>query len=82
MTGYDSFCSIGPVIANVHATGLRTALWRGDRGAELPLLAELRHSTAGTDAANERLQTFIKNVISKGSVFPFIASLAVGDSAH
>ena len=39
MAGYDSFRSIGPVMANVHATGLRTALGRGDLGAELPLLA-------------------------------------------
>ena len=40
MAGYDSFRSIGPVIANVHATGLRTALRRRNLGAELPLLAE------------------------------------------
>ena len=40
MAGYDSFRSIGPVMANVHATGLRTALWRGDLGTELPLLAD------------------------------------------
>lgn len=44
--GYDSFRSIGPVMANVHATGLRTALWRGDLGAELPLLAVLRPSVS------------------------------------
>ena len=44
MAGYDSFRSIGPVIANVHATGLRTALRRRNLGAELPLLAVLRLS--------------------------------------
>ena len=40
MAGYDSFRSIGPVIVNVNATGLRTALRRRNLGAELPLLAE------------------------------------------
>ncbi len=40
MTGYDSFRSIGPVMANINATGLRTALWLGDLGAELPLVAD------------------------------------------
>ncbi|MGZ8375365.1 MAG: hypothetical protein ACXW4C_10125 [Nitrospira sp.] len=39
MAGYDSFRSIGPVMANVNATGLRTALRRRNLGAELPLLA-------------------------------------------
>jgi hypothetical protein len=41
VAGYDSFRSIGPVMANVNATGLRTALWRGDLGTELPLLADV-----------------------------------------
>mgnify|MGYP003507255003 FL=1 len=40
MAGYDSFRSIGSVIANVTATGLKTALRRRNLGAELPLLAE------------------------------------------
>jgi hypothetical protein len=40
VAGYDSFRSIGLVMANVNATGLRTALWRGDLDAELPLLVE------------------------------------------
>ena len=40
MAGYDGFRSIGPVMANIHATGLRSALWRGDLGAELPLVAD------------------------------------------
>ena len=31
-------------MANINATGLRTALWRGDLGAELPLLAGCRRS--------------------------------------
>ena len=39
MAGYDNFRSIGPVIANVHATELRTALGRRNLGAERPLLA-------------------------------------------
>ena len=38
--GYDGFRSIGPVMANVNTTGQRTALWRGDLGTELPLLAD------------------------------------------
>jgi len=41
VAGYDSFRSIGPVMANVNATGLRTAIWRGDLGTELPLLADV-----------------------------------------
>jgi hypothetical protein len=44
MAGYDSFRSIGPVMTNVNATGLRTALRRRDLGAELPYLAVLRLS--------------------------------------
>jgi len=40
VAGYDNFRSIGPVIANVHATGLRTTLRRRNLGAELPLLAD------------------------------------------
>jgi len=32
--------------AERNTTGLRTALWRCGSGVELPLLAELRHSTA------------------------------------
>jgi hypothetical protein len=32
--------SCTPVSSNVNATGLRTALWRYDLGAELPLLAD------------------------------------------
>ena len=39
MGGYDSFRSMGPIMENVHITGLRAALWRCDLGAELPLLA-------------------------------------------
>ena len=47
MGGYDSFRSMGPIMANVHATGLRAALWRCDLGAELPHLAvwDRRHPT-------------------------------------
>jgi len=46
VTGYDSFRSIDLVMANVNATGLRTALRRGDHGAELPLLAGERPSVS------------------------------------
>lgn len=47
MAGYDSFRSIGPVIANVNATGLRTALRRRNLRAELPLVAEYRRLLNG-----------------------------------
>jgi len=40
VAGYDRFRSIGPVMANVHAAGLRAALRRCALGAELPLLAD------------------------------------------
>lgn len=40
MAGYDSFRSIGPIMANVNAAGLRTALRRRNLGAEFPLVAE------------------------------------------
>ena len=53
-----------PVNSDINATGLRTALWLCDLGAELPHLAELRHSTGDTYAANDRLQAFKKNVSS------------------
>jgi hypothetical protein len=35
-------CLRRPVSSNVNVTGLRTALWRGDFGAELPPVAVLR----------------------------------------
>ena len=57
-----------PVISNVNAAGLRTALWRYDLDAELPLLADLRHSICGTYAANDRLQAF-KNSASFNDPF-------------
>ena len=40
VAGDDSFRSIGPVMANVNATGLRTALRRCALSAELPLVAD------------------------------------------
>jgi len=41
VAGDDSFRSIGLVMANVNATGQRSALWRGDLGTELPLLTDV-----------------------------------------
>ncbi len=43
MAGYNSFRSIGPVMANVNTTGLKTALGRCDLSFELPLLADSGH---------------------------------------
>ena len=43
MAGYNSFRSIGAVMANVNTTGLRTALRRRNLGAELPLLTDSGH---------------------------------------
>ena len=57
-----------PLNSKVNATGLRTALWRCDLGAELPLVADLRHSICGTFAANDRLQAF-KNSASFNDPF-------------
>ncbi len=81
MAGYDSLRSSGPVMANVHATGLRTALWRGDLGTQLPLLAELRHSNGGIYAVTTGY-SFSRNTSVERSVPPLTAASAVGDNAH
>ena len=65
----------------VNATGLKTALWRGDLSPELPLVAVLRHSNGGIYGAATGY-SFSKNTSVERSVPPFTGVSAVGDSAH
>jgi hypothetical protein len=78
VAGYDSFRSIGPAMANVNATGLRTALWRGDLGTQLPLLAELRPLVGDPNRSITELKAALCTTVDDGILLTIIDGVLRG----